>query len=253
MNKTITLTLNKPLIIESVKNETYQTGKFERAANPGSSSAAFVEQAGNEDYHERILLRSLSTGLEDLKTHLSDYLSSNGASSGDNIGSTISGDNITITLVVGDRFNSGFTNSLAKLCSKYIEETMLMDWWRPVNKDRASLYAEFVERDLKSIRRCFNKTAPTAPSYQYPVSISVEGSSIELGVGEESTVTYTLSAGAIDDIEARIERPQFVETGRTEEGFTIKGKSLGHSIVTLYSRHNPSVSVSVEVFVTAQS
>ena len=166
MNETIKLTLFKPLILESVKNETFQKGKFDKAVDSKAVTAAYVEQAGNETYHERILERSLYTSLEELKTHLSDYLSSNGGTTANNdIETTEQGNNIILSLVVSDRFNKGYTDTLARLSSKYIEESMLMDWWRPVNEKQSVMYANFVERDLAAIKRCFNKTAPSAPRY----------------------------------------------------------------------------------------
>lgn len=253
MDNTITLTLLKPLIIESVKNETFQKGKFDKAVDQKAISMAYVEQAGNESYHERILERTLYTSLEELKTHLSDYLSSDGGTTADNITSSEEGDQIIITLVVGDRFNHGYTDSLAKLSSKYVEECMLMDWWRPINEKQSLLYANFVERDLAAIKRCFNKTAPVAPTYQYPTSLEVEASSIDIGVGEEATVTYIISGGAIDDIEIRIEDRQICDAGRSREGFTIVGRQLGHTYVQLYSRHDESITETIHVYVTDQS
>ena len=253
MDNTITLTLLKPLIIESVKNETFQKGKFDKAVDQKAISMAYVEQAGNESYHERILERTLYTSLEELKTHLSDYLSTDGGTTADNITSSEEGDQIIITLVVGDRFNHGYTDSLAKLSSKYVEECMLMDWWRPINEKQSLLYANFVERDLAAIKRCFNKTAPVAPTYQYTTSLEVEASSIDIGVGEEATVTYIISGGAIDDIEIRIEDRQICDAGRSREGFTIVGRQLGHTYVQLYSRHDESITETIHVYVTDQS
>ena len=254
MDNIIKLTLIKPLIIESVKNETFQKGKFDKAIDQKAVTAAFVEQAGNEDYHERILNRSLYTSLEELKTHLSDYLSSTGGTTADNNIDTVEqGDKIILTLVVGDRFNKGYTDSLARLSAKYIEESMLMDWWRIVNEKQSALYSQFVERDLAAIKRCFNKTAPTAPSYQYPTSLNVEWSAIDLGIGEEHTVTYEISDGSIDDIEVRVEDMRLVGIGRTDEGFTIIGKQLGHTYIQLYSKHNEQLTQIVHVYVTDQA
>ena len=253
MDRTITLTLIKPLILESVKNETFQRGRFDKAVDSKAISAAYVEQAGNEDYHERILSRTLYTSLEELKTHLSDYLSSGGQSSADNIMSEDDGLNIVITLVVGNRFNKGYTNSLAKLSSKYIEESMLMDWWKPINEKQSLFYAQFVERDLAAIKRCFNKTAPQAPDVPYTTILNVTGSALDIGIGEEHTVTYSISDGAIDDIEVRIEDTTLIGAGRTSEGFTIIGKRLGHTYIQLYSRHNPELNATIHVYVTDQA
>ena len=253
MNNSITLTLYKTQIIESVKNETFLRGTFDKAADVRAVQMAYVEQAGDEEYHKRLLLRSLSTSLEELKSYLSDYLSATGGSTGDNVIEDDSDDVVTLTLVVGERFNYGYTDSIARLSAKFIEEVMLMDWWRPINEKQSSLYAKFVERDLASIRRCFNKTAPSAPSYKYPTSLKVHGSAINIGVGEEHTVTYTISAGAIDDIEVRIGDIHICGSGRNSEGFTIYGRNHGVTYIQLYSRHNQELNQNIQVYVNEHS
>ena len=253
MNQTIRLTLSKSLIIESVKNETFLRGQVEKAADDKLITQAHHEQAGDETYQERILNRGFYTNLEELKTHFSDYLTSSGQSSADNIYTDEEGDNIVISLVVSDRFNTGYTTSLARLSSKYIEEAMLTDWWKPINEKQSALYLQFVERDLAAIKRCFNKTAPAAPSYKYPTFLDVNGSAIDIGVGEEHTVTYAISDGAIDDIEVRVEDTNICGAGRTADGFTVIGRQLGHTYAQLYSRHNEELMATVHVYVTDQS
>lgn len=250
---TIKLELLKSVIIESVKSETFHRGQFDKAVDDKAITMAYHEQAGDETYQERLLSRGLYTNLADLKTHLSDYLTSSGQSSADNIYSEEDGDKITIFLSVSSRFNTGYTDPLAKLSSKYIEESMLMDWWKPINEKQSALYAQFVERDLAAIKRCFNKTAPIAPTYAYPTMLEVPGSAICIGVGEEYTITYSISDGAIDDIEVHIEDTNLIESGRSAEGFTVKGKQLGHTYIQLYSRHNPDLAQTVQVFITNQS
>jgi len=253
MDNTILLTLYKPQILESVKNETYKSGRFEKAADAKAISVAYEIQAGNEEFQERLLERSFSTSLEELKTNLSDYLQESMCSTGDNIFSSESGDNITITLVVGNRFNRSYTESLAKLCAKYIEEVMLIDWWRPINEKKSSLYSQFVERDLAAIKRCFNKTAPVAPSYKYPTTLSVVGSAIVIGVGGEHTITYSISDGAIDDINIRVKDPSICEVSSSNEGATVIGKAIGDTYIQLYSRHNEELAKTIHVQVTDQS
>jgi len=249
---TITITLVKSVILTNVKNETFFRGQVVKATDQKLITEAYHEQAGDEAYQEAILNRGLYTNLEELKTHFSDYLTSAGQSSGDNIGSEESEGNIVLTLVVSDRFNSGYVDSLAKLSAKYIEEAMLMDWWKPINEKQSALYAQFVERDLAAIKRCFNKTAPVAPSYKYPTTLNVPGPAIDIGVGEECTVTYSISDGAIDDIEVRIEDTHICNAGRTAEGFMIIGKQLGHTWIELYSRHDEELTQTIHVYVTDQ-
>lgn len=254
MNNTIKLTLHKSLILEAVKNETFLGGQVRKAADDKLIAEVYHEQAGNEQYQERLLQRGLYMNLEELKTYLSDYLSTSGQSSGDNnIGSVEEDDMIIIMLTVSDRFNKGYTESLARLSSKYIEESMLMDWWKPINEKQSALYAQFVERDLAAIRRCFNKTAPTAPTVPYTTILNVTGSAIDIGVGEDYTVTYTISDAAIDDIEAEVEDASICTIGRSEEGFTVTGNHLGHTWIKLYSRHNEQLARTVHVYVTDQA
>lgn len=251
---TITLTLIKPLIIESVKNETFFSGQVQKAADQKLIAAAYHEQAGDDTYQERMLERGLYTALEELKTWLSDYLSTTGFSSADNsIGSSIDGDTILIHLNVSERFNKGYTQSLARLAAKYVEESMLTDWWKPVNEKQAALYAQFVERDLAAIRRCFNKTAPAVPTVPYTTQLTVTGTAIELAPGEEATVTYELSDGAVDDIEATTENASIATIGRCEQGFTVRGGLRGHTYVRLYSRHNEALNRIIHIYVTDHS
>lgn len=253
MTRTITLNLLKFVIINHVKNETFLRGQVIKAADGKLITEAYHEQAGDEDYQERILTRGLYTNLADLITYFSDYIAASGQSSGDNITESVDGDNITISLTVSDRFNTGYTDALAKLSSKYIEEAMLMDWWKPINEKQSSLYAQFVERDLAAIKRCFSKTAPAAPSYKYTTFLTMPGNAIDIGVGEENTVTYSISDGAVDDIEIKIEDDTICSAGRTNEGFTVVGNRLGHTYVQLYSRHNPELNQTLHVYVTDQS
>ena len=254
MNETIKLTLIKSLIINSVKNETFFRGQVVKAADGKLITEAYHEQAGDEAYQEKMLARGLATNLADLLTHLSDYLSTSGQSSGDNIiDYDEEGDNIIISLVVSDRFNKGYTDPLAKLSAKYIEEAMLMDWWKPINEKQSALYAQFVERDLAAIKRCFNKTAPAAPVVPYTRKLEVTGSAVCLEPGDEATVTYAVDADAIDDIEAMVEDESIARVGRTKEGFTLKGNHRGHTWAKLYSRHDPDVSRTIHIYVNDHS
>lgn len=254
MNKTILIQLSKPTILAHVKSETYQAGRIDKSVDPKAIELAYNEQAGNEAFHEVLLNRGIQTNLADLLTHFSDYLNSSGQSSGDNIiDLDEEGDIFKISLSVSDRFNGGYADSLAKLSGKYVEEATIMDWWKPINEKRASIYAQYVERDLLAIKRCFNKTAPVAPTVPYTTELSVTGSAICIGVGEEHTVTYQLSDGAIDDIECRAYDKTLVDIGRSEQGFTVIGKLKGHTYAELYSRHNEDLTRTIHIYVTDQS
>ncbi len=249
MSQTITLILVKSLIIESVKNETFFRGLVEKAADQKALTVAYHEQAGNETYQERLLLRGLYTNLSNLKTHLSDYLSISDQSSDDNnIDSKEEEGNIILYLTVSDYFNKGYADPLAKLCSKYIEEAMLMDWWKPVNEKQSDLYAQFVERDLTAIKRCFNKKPPCYPKYPYTRHISIMASVLNVKVGHAYTLTYTIDNGAEDDILARLNNHN-IKTGKSKEGFIVKGQHPGSTLLTLFSKHDEDISVTVLIHI----
>lgn len=156
-----TFTLYKSLIMETVKNETHISARITKAANPNASELAFHEEAGDESYHERKLERDLFGAIDKLKSELSNYVA------GSSVSSTISDDTIEIKLDLGDRINTGFLTPLADLFSKYIEDTMLMEWWTPINADRMKIYMEHSLLDLQNIRNCFAKSAPSSSSKGY--------------------------------------------------------------------------------------
>lgn len=253
MTKTILLTLSKSYIKDAVKSESFLKGVIDKASNANAVAVAYHEQAGDDAYQERILERALNVNLSMLMSWMSDYLVDSGQSSADNISSSQDDDTISISLQVSDRFNGSFVEPLANLCSEFIVNSMLVQWWTPVNGKQAELYKVLIDGCITGIRRCFNKTAPVAPTYKYATTLSVAGSAIDIGIGEEYTVTYSISDGAIDDIEIRIEDGHIVSAGRSREGFTVIGRQLGHTWIQLYSRHDPSVASTVHVYVTNQS
>ena len=111
MDHTISLQFVVSAILDNVKSETFLRGQVEKAANEKAITEAYHEQAGDETYQNRLLNRGLYTNLGELKTHLSDYLTSSGQSSADNITQSETDGIITVTLLVSDRFNTGYTDT----------------------------------------------------------------------------------------------------------------------------------------------
>ena len=269
----IRLTLYKSLIIESVKNETFHRGQFDKAADQKAAVAAFHEQAGDETYHERILQRSLTTNLSSLKTLLSDYLTASGELAGHNITEETNNDQIILILNVSERFNTSYTDALAKLAAEYVANAMLMDWWRPVNGKQSELYATFLQKNTADIQRCFSKTAPKVPVYKYPTAIDIRYPLIEtsngipgyitpansqlaqevlfgnpwrISEGEDSEISYTLSGengeDPVDDIMVRVDNGRCCHARLNAQGrYYLHAVQKGYAIVTLFSRHDSRV------------
>lgn len=280
----IRLTLNRPLIIEAVKNETFLRGQMDKAADDKAITLAYHEQAGDDTYHERIIERGLTTALAELLTQLSDYIAPVGFAAADNVTSTYEGDNIIITLSVSSRFNQGYTDPLAKLAADYITNAILMDWWRPVNEKQSQTYAAFLERNTIAIRRCFNKRPPEMPVYNYPTAIRMlypliperdgingtlfsdvpEDRAIDpltlyanpwlITRGDRTEISYTLEgengADPFDDIIVRCDNPCCRASISPEGQWSIEARKIGVTIVTLFSRHDDQVYAKFAIRVT---
>lgn len=274
MSKTIKIQILHELAINSAKNETFQKGVVDKAVDPKLITAAFHEQAGNEHYHEAMLRRSLFSQIEVLKTFFADYLTGDGNIAEDaTIDSTEQNGVTEIMLEVSDRFNNGYTKSIARLSQKFVEDRMVYLWWLPVSKEFAAIYGNAAEEDKVSIRDCFQKTAPAAPTYNFPTAIEMrypiiperEGvpgyitpdnkdilppemlfaNPLIIGRGQESEISYMLTGEdgrkPIDDIVARVDDMQICNVGIKGGRWCCSGRNVGYTTITLYSRHNDQV------------
>lgn len=268
MSQVIKITLLKALAVNSAKNETFKTGVIDKAADQKNVTVAYHESAGDDQYDERMLARGFFTQCEMLKTWFSEYLTGAGNTSDDAlVSSEESDDSVEISLRVSDRFNIGYVKTLARLGQKYVEDRMIHLWWATSDEKKAAFYAKLAEEDLAGIIQCFNKTAPSVPSYNFAESIEIRFPILEsLGVskpdnvvpadtlmsypyiiaaGDETDVTYVLSNSSgkkpIDDIIVRADdgccMPCLDELGQWQ----IRGIKPGMSIITLQSRHDDRV------------
>lgn len=274
MGKIIKIQILHSLAVNSAKNETYQKGVVDKAVDANLVKAAYHEQAGNEAYHETMLQRFLLTQIEVLKTKFCDYLTGDGNLAEDATIDATEANGVTeILLHVSDRFNNGYTKTLARLSQKFVEDRMIHLWWVPVAKDFAALYAQVAEDDLEGIRGCFHKTAPTAPRYKYPTAIELRYPIIPernqvpgyitpdnratiqpevlfsnpwiVGKGQSSDISYTLTGEndqkPIDDIVVRCDNACCMIGLDTFGKWYLKGVATGYTLVTLFSRHNDNV------------
>lgn len=166
MSKTITLSLKKPLIIEAVKADTFQTGQVDKSADPVKNAAlAYNEQAGDETYQERKLVRFLRSGLARFAAAMNEFVDSENGS----IEYTLAdnSDNISIEIVVSDRYNDGLAQPLSSFAEEYITYTMDYMWWQSIKPALAKDYYEYAQDTLTQIRLCLAKTAPAASDLSY--------------------------------------------------------------------------------------
>lgn len=272
MSQTIKITLLKALAVNSAKNDTYQSSLIDKAADPKNVTKAFHESAGDEDFNEKMLARGFFTQCEMLKTWFSEYLTGSGNTADDPlVSSEESGDSVEILLRVSDRFNTGYVKTLARLSQKYVEDRMIHLWWSSSDEKRAAFYAKLAEEDLTGIAQCFNKTAPSAPSYNFPDVITLTFPILDqqalvpagspagyvvpadtllsypyiIAAGEETEITYTLSCNSgnkpTDDIIVRADDGCCMPCLDNEGRWQVRGIKPGISIITLQSRHDDTV------------
>ena len=272
MAQVIKITLLKALAVNSAKNETFKTGVIDKAADQKNVTVAYHESAGDDQYDERMLARGFFTQCEMLKTWFSEYLVGGGLPTDDPlVSSEESNDSVEITLRVSDRFNKGYVKTLARLSQKYVEDRMIHLWWATSDDKKATFYAKLAEEDLAGITQCFNKTAPSAPSYNFPDTITLTFPVIDrratvpagspagyvvpvdtlmsypyiIAVGDVTEITYVLSCTSgnkpVDDIIVRADdgccMPCLDEQGRWQ----VLGTKPGMSVITLFSRHDDRV------------
>lgn len=281
MSKNIKIQIIHSLAMNSAKNETFQKGVVDKAVDPKLITAAFHEQAGNEQYHEAMLGRYMFSQIEVLKTFFTDYLTGGGNLAEDaTIDSTEANGITEIMLNVSDRFNDGYVKTLARLSQKFVEDRMVYLWWHSVSKEFAAIYLGASEEDKTAIQNCFHKTAPDAPSYKWPTAIEIRYPILPergqvpgyitpdnkdvvppeilfsnpwiISLGSETEISYTLSgedgAMPIDDIIVRADNPACCQPFIMNNGrWCIQGQKTGFTIVTLYSRHDDTVFASFAV------
>lgn len=166
MSKTITLSLKKSLVLEAVKADTYQSGQVDKAADPVKNAAlAYNEQAGDETYQERKLVRFLRSGLARFAAAMNEFVDSESGS----ISYTLSdsSDAITIKVVVSDRYNDGLAQPLSSFAEEYVSYTMDYMWWQSIKPALAKDYFGYAQDTLTQIRLCLAKTAPASSSSSY--------------------------------------------------------------------------------------
>ena len=150
MSKTITLNLKKSLIIEAVKSDTYQSGQVDKSADPvKNASLAYSEQAGDETYQERKLIRNLRIGLAKFAAAMNEFVDSENGHITYSFGTDATGtgttgtgtnttsDDITVQIDVSDRYNNGLAQPLASFAEEFIVYMMDFAWWQPIKPSLA--------------------------------------------------------------------------------------------------------------------
>lgn len=252
----VELKLVLSLILEAVKAETHLKARMDRSAGDNqsvSNAVAYHEDAGDEEVHERKLLRGIYTSVDKLRSYITDYMSDLGvAVSDNNIQSEINSDNdtITITLDVTDRFNVANNDALARYCSKYVEDNTLVLWWGAINQSQMQYYQALLADDLAAIQRLFTKRASHTPIPTYTHTLTLSAGVVNVYLGESETISYEIDDNALDDIKAKVTGCNIARVEGVGNGvLSVSGLRVGRTTLIVESRHNSEARKEIAVMV----
>ena len=172
-DKTLTIEILRSVIIDAVKTDTHIKGTIDKSIDEKASRVAYNETAGDEAYHLRKLDRTITASAENLVAEISgnteitpDY-------------SDVT--KIKISVGVDARFNTSFASTLARLSSEYITNYVLVLWFGAITngQNQVQFYSQLASTYLNSIRKCFNKVAPPAPTKKDDSEQDVEASILD--------------------------------------------------------------------------
>ena len=169
MSKKLTLNLNAAEIKLAVKADSYITGQIDKSADMVKNAAlAFNEQAGDEQYHEMKLYRTMKGALAKLEAQIAEYVETSDPDA--TIVDTLSNPSATsfrVEITVGNRTSGAFANTMSYLAQEYVINMMLYEWWQPIKPALAKDYIGFATENLVDIRRCLAKSAPSSAGATY--------------------------------------------------------------------------------------
>jgi len=167
MSKTLTITISKDAVIESIKGDTSITGNIDRSADPvKNAGVAYNEQAGNDAYHEKKIDRLVKTAISKFEAEIAEFTDGS-------INDTATTDpdthltTITITMSVSDRYNAGLAKPLGGLAQSYIVNMALFGWWTSIKPDFAKGFATMAADAIVYVRKCFAKNSPGTSTSSY--------------------------------------------------------------------------------------
>lgn len=168
MSKNLTLNLSATDIKLAVKADSYITGLIDKSADMVKNAAlAYNEQAGDEQYHETKLYRTMRGSLAKFEAAIAEYIETSDSTATITDTLTSTSDTFTVTLTVGSRMSGAFATPMAHLAQEYIINTMLYYWWQPIKPALAKDYLAFSTDNILDFKRCLAKSAPTSSPTTY--------------------------------------------------------------------------------------
>lgn len=165
---TLTLTLNATDIKNAVKDDTYITGQIDKSADIVKNSAlAYNEQAGDDEYHNRKIYRSMKAAVSKFEASVVDFVDKGSSTPiSDTLDASETGD-FHIVIPVTSRFYTAFANTLAALAQDYIIHMMLYSWWQSIKPEFAKNFYTLAQESLVMVKTTLSKIPPSSSSTSY--------------------------------------------------------------------------------------
>lgn len=145
------------------------------------------------------------------------------------------------------------TNALRDAIDNYLYNYVIARYLNSVSPAIGKFsdpYMESCETILKSlVELAFERRGIRVPEYPYTKSIRTEGDTIELSVGEVTTVTYTIDYGKKDDVEVKLSNRNVRLLRHTPDGVEIEAIRSGECCMVLFSRHDSDVFRHLELII----
>lgn len=159
---TLTISVPKAAVVEAVKGDTYITSSVDRGVDSVKNAGiAYNEAAGDDTYHAKKIDRLIKGAVSKFAAELAEFVDTASGTISTTIPNTDSG-NITITMTVTSRYQSGLASPLSGITQDYIVNMALYGWWMSIKPDMAKNFAALATDALIYVRKCFAKTSPTA-------------------------------------------------------------------------------------------
>lgn len=155
---TLTITIPKAAVVEAVKGDTYITSSVDRGADSvKNAGVAYNEAAGDDTYHDKKIDRLIKGAVSKFAAELAEFVDTASGSITVAIGT-----DITITMTVTSRYNSGLAGPLSGIAQDYIVNMAIYGWWMSIKPELAKNFAALATDALIYVRKCFAKAAPTS-------------------------------------------------------------------------------------------
>lgn len=150
----ISISISIPEIVYDVQNKTYLTGKS-RAQGANHREVALM-QANDDDENINQILRSIQSGLSNVRLELGEWIESDGGAAG-NTALPDRNSDISLEVHVPGNYNLAMTQPLTDAIHQYLVAYCVAEWFTITNKADAGEYETLAETARQTVSRALSE------------------------------------------------------------------------------------------------